>query len=70
MYYSDDPLEDFDRYDREQQRWLDSRPRCYYCGDPIQTDACYCVDGHKYCMDCSEAAATAALPQFLGVTML
>lgn len=68
-YYSDDPNADFDRYDRDQQKWLDSRPRCYYCEEPIQTDACYCVAGHKYCLDCAEAAAEAALPSLMGVTM-
>lgn len=70
MGWTDDPVADFDRYDREGQQWLDSRPKCYYCGDPIRTDACYAVNGHKYCLDCSEAAAEAVLPQLLGVTML
>lgn len=68
-YYSDDPNADFDRYDRDQQKWLNSRPRCYYCEEPIQTDACYVVNGHKYCLDCSEAAAEAVLPHLMEATM-
>lgn len=68
-YYSDDPIADFERWDLDQQKLLDSRPRCYYCEEPIQTDACYEVNGHKYCLDCSEAAAEAVLPQLIGVTM-
>ena len=69
QYYSANPIADFNRKDRDDQKWLDSRPKCYYCGDPIQTDACYCVACHKYCLDCAEAAAEAALPSLMGVTM-
>lgn len=69
MYYTDDPIADFDRYDRDQQKWLDSRPRCYYCEEPILTDACYVVNGHRYCLDCSEAAAEAVLPQLMEATI-
>ena len=53
-YYSDDPIADFERWDLDQQKLL---------------DACYEVNGHKYCLDCSEAAAEAVLPQLIGVTM-
>lgn len=68
-YYSDNPIADFNRWDEENTDWLNSRPRCYYCEEPIQTDACYVVNGHKYCLDCSEAVAEAVLPQLIEATM-
>ena len=68
-YYSDNPIADFNRWDKENTDWRNSRPRCYYCEEPIQTDACYVVNGHKYCLDCSEAAAEAVLPQLMEATM-
>lgn len=72
-YYSTDPIADFNRKDRDDQKWLDSRPRCYYCGEPIQEDVCYMVNGHKYHTDwdeCKDAAAEAILPQLLQSTTL
>lgn len=50
--FSDDPLLDFDRYDRQQTEELKKRPVCSYCGDPIQDDFCYEINGEYYCKDC------------------
>jgi non-homologous end joining protein Ku len=38
MYYTDDPIADFDRYDKEQQERLEQRPVCSVCGEHIQDD--------------------------------
>ena len=54
MYFTDDPLYDFTRYDTENQKWLDSRPICAGCGDPIQENVCYEINGHKYCQSCGD----------------
>lgn len=54
MYYTDDPLKDFDRYEAEQQRYLDSLPKCAECGEPIQSEKCYEIDGELICQDCLE----------------
>ena len=32
MIFTDDPLSDFDRYDRQQEEWLNSLPVCDCCG--------------------------------------
>lgn len=68
-YYSDDPIADFERWDRDQQKLLDKLPRCYACEEPIQDDVCYCFNGHKYCLDCKDAAADDILPEFLEATV-
>ena len=36
----------------EQQRWLDSRPKCCECGEPIQDEKLYNIHGDLYCEDC------------------
>lgn len=37
-----------------EDRWLDSRPKCDICGDPIQDEFYYDIDGDKYCEKCKE----------------
>lgn len=56
MLPSGSPHKDADRYDRIQQAWLDSRPQCSCCGEPIQESAFYVVHGKKFCVDCQEHA--------------
>ena len=52
MYYSDDPGRDYDRYDRDREGWLSSRPICSVCGEYIQDDTCYEFDVDLVCQDC------------------
>lgn len=52
MFYTDDPIADFNRYDDEQQRCLERLPRCAECGEHIQQDDAVCMDGHYYCDEC------------------
>ena len=68
-YYSGNPLADANRKDRDDQKWLDSRPKCYACGDPIQEDTCYGYNGHKYHISCKDEAADDIMPEFLEVTV-
>ena len=51
-YISDDPIKDFERYDAEQQRLIDSLPLCYECDQPIQDDFCYEINGELVCGVC------------------
>lgn len=58
MFYSDDPLKDFERHDAEQcakqQRFIDSCPRCSKCGKPIQEDFAYFTFAEVWiCDDCA-----------------
>lgn len=52
MIFTDDPLSDFDRYDRQQEEWLNGLPVCDCCGEPIQDDFCYEINGEYICKDC------------------
>lgn len=52
MIFTDDPLSDFDRYDRQQEELLNSLPVCDCCGEPIQDEYCYEINGDLICADC------------------
>lgn len=53
-YRTDDPIADFHAYDAERQRELDRLPECCECGNPIQNEHCYEVNGEYICPDCME----------------
>jgi formylmethanofuran dehydrogenase subunit E len=44
------------RKEAEDERWLSSRPVCDRCGEPIQEDGYYDIDGEKWCRACVEGA--------------
>lgn len=50
--FTDDPIADFNRHDAEQQRWLDSRPKCAECGEPIQDDHYFDINDEPVCEEC------------------
>ena len=52
MLRSDDPVADFERHDREQQRKLEKMPVCKECGEHIQQEDAVLLDGNWYCDDC------------------
>ena len=39
-------------HDEEQEAWLNKRPLCSYCEEPIQEDYCYEIGGKLLCKDC------------------
>lgn len=41
-------------HDHEEQEWLDSLPICDECGEPIQTEHCYNINGNYICKECIE----------------
>lgn len=53
-YRTDNPLSDFERHERRQQKWLDSRPVCDNCDEPIQEDHYYLINGDNICPHCME----------------
>lgn len=55
MSYTDDPLLDFDRFDREQQKRLDRLPVCADCGEAVQDDHYYLINDAVICPDCMES---------------
>lgn len=55
MFYTDDPGLDFLRHDAEQERELKKLPVCADCGEPVQDDHYYDINGEVICPDCMEA---------------
>lgn len=53
MFYSD-PAMDFEQHDRQQAKQLANLPICMDCGEPIQTDICFEINGEYICPDCLE----------------
>lgn len=54
MFFTDDPVADYARYDAERQKELDRLPRCCECGEPIQDEFAYYINDewmHERCMD-------------------
>lgn len=49
-----DPLDDFNRLDREQAKWLEGRPKCKQCGKPIQDEEAYHINGEFICENCMD----------------
>ena len=52
MLYSDDPLLDFDRHDRQQAKRLQQLPECDYCHKPIQDEHYFEINGDVMCERC------------------
>jgi formylmethanofuran dehydrogenase subunit E len=52
--WTDDPIADFARHDAEQQEELEKLPVCSECGEPIQSEYCYEIDGEYICEECLE----------------
>ena len=52
FFRTDDPIADFNRYDAEQQNYLDKLPKCDCCGEPITDEHYYDIDGTFFCEEC------------------
>lgn len=47
-----DPLDDFARHDRKQAERLRMFPVCSECGEAIQDEYFYLINGENICEDC------------------
>ena len=63
IWYSDNPVEDFSRWDAEQNRQLAQRPECADCGEPIQEEEAYYINGFWICERCIESYRREVLPE-------
>ena len=52
MSYTDNPIADFNAWDDEQAKQLDKLPRCAECGEPIQDEECFEIEGEVICPQC------------------
>lgn len=50
--YVPDNYDAFEAYQAEQDAWLERRPVCTECGEPIQDDFLYDINGDIYCEEC------------------
>jgi hypothetical protein len=49
-----DNYDAFCQHEAKQERWLAKLPECSECGEPIQTEFCYEIDGDLYCENCMD----------------
>ena len=52
MMITEDPVRDAERYYEEQDEWLNSRPVCAWCHEPITEEFYYDILGEKVCSSC------------------
>ena len=52
-HYSNNPILDAERTQLDQEEWLNSRPVCDRCGEPIQDDYYFYMGANEQlCEDC------------------
>ena len=47
-----DAYDQWKRHDAEQNRWLEERPVCADCGEHIQDERAYYINGEWICQNC------------------
>ncbi len=52
MFFTDDPVKDYNRYQEEQEKQLQKLPKCSHCDEHIQTEELCDIGGTLYCMEC------------------
>lgn len=50
--YCPDNYDLYRQHEAEQEAWLEKRPKCSVCGEHIQDDTLYDIDGGLYCERC------------------
>lgn len=63
MYWTDDPIADFERHDAEQARQLEQLPVCADCDEHIQDETAYYINGEWICKDCMDSYLREVLPE-------
>lgn len=58
MAYTDDPIRDYDNYYEDLERKLEELPICSECGEHIQDDMCYEINGEYICDECMDMHRT------------
>lgn len=52
MFYSDDPVADYESYTAQQERELGKIPKCSECGNHIQDEMAYLINDELICERC------------------
>lgn len=53
FFYSDDPIKDFERWDEDQNKWLEHHPKCEHCHEHIQEERLMNIEGLLYHTECA-----------------
>ena len=54
MYYTDNPINDWNNHCADQERELLKRPQCSCCDERIADDECYYINGEYICESCMD----------------
>ena len=54
MFYTDDPIKDYERYCIEEEKLRALLPECADCGEKIEDDKCYVINDEPICESCME----------------
>ena len=65
MFYSDDPVADFDRYDAEMAQKEARLPQCEKCGQYIHDDFYFEINNEMLCEKCMEMEYSRSTEDFL-----
>lgn len=49
-----DNYSQWERHEAKKEAWLAKRPVCSYCGEPIQDDDLWDINGELYHTECAE----------------
>lgn len=52
MFYTDDPIRDFERYDSRREKTLENRPVCCECGERVQAEYYFDINDEVICPAC------------------
>lgn len=63
-YYSDDPVEDYNRYCDDQQAELERMPICEDCHEHIQSEDAYYINDCWICEDCISSYKREVQPEY------
>lgn len=63
MCWTDDPIDDFNRWDAEQTRQLEHLPVCADCDQIIQQETAVYINGEWLCDDCLDSYRRGVLPE-------
>lgn len=66
MCYTDNPIADYARYDYERQKEIDSLPVCEICGEPIQDDYLFDLEGALVCEECLKSEYRKPVENYIG----
>lgn len=63
VFYTDDPLADFEAWDEQREKRLERLPVCVDCDNHIQDETAYYINGEWICEDCMDAYKQVVLPE-------